>query len=150
RVAASENDWAASASSFTLAGEMARMVDDPPTHVETLTHRAIVHLRMKDQAAALADLAGARSQLSRVRVHEFRRLLEVNINSVDAMMEPNRSRAIAQLTDAIDFHRTNGRRMYLPELFMLRGRAQLASGDSAAAGADFESGVAELESRRET
>jgi CHAT domain-containing protein len=150
RTQATSRDWASSASFFKLAADIGRRIDEPLIQIETLTNRAIVNIRMNDRAAAAADIAEARSILGRVREPAYRRLLETNVKEVDALLATSPAEAIRSLSEVIAFHQTEGRRMFLPELFFERGRAYLGLNDPQRAAADFESGVAELESRRET
>jgi CHAT domain-containing protein len=148
--AAANGDLPEAVSLFSLAIDAARRVDDPPTEVQTLTSRATLHLRVNDRAAAATDLRNARSLLQRITEPSYRRLLEAYISEVEAVASPNPAVTVEALTRAIEFHRTQGFRMWLPHLMLERGRALLAMNDEKRARADFESGIAELESRRET
>jgi CHAT domain-containing protein len=150
RTSATDRDWNAAASFFDLAVDLGRRYDDPLVAIETLTYRAMVRFRMGDRAAASADLANIHARLQHVAEPSYRRLLETNAKIVQAKLASSSQAAAALLTEAIDFHETEGRRMFLPMLFLERGRANLQSAKGDLAAADFEHGIAELESRRET
>ncbi|HEU4888467.1 MAG TPA: CHAT domain-containing protein [Thermoanaerobaculia bacterium] len=147
--AARDEDWPTAVSVFGLAIDVAKRVDDPLTEVSSRLRRARLHVRMNDRVAALADLNAARAGLHRVREPEYRLFLEANAMSIEAALASPES-AIRLLTGAVDFHRARGQRMFLSELLLERGRAFRRIGDDTRAAEDFEQGVSELESRRET
>ncbi|HWW61214.1 MAG TPA: CHAT domain-containing protein, partial [Thermoanaerobaculia bacterium] len=148
--AAANGDTAAAISLFGLAIHAAQRVDDPPVEVQTLTSRATLHLKLNDRAAAAADLRNARALLDRVGEASYRAMLDAYVAEVEGLAATNPAVTVKSLTQAIEFHRTKGFRMWLPHLLLARGRAHLSMNDDAQAAVDFESGVGELESRRAT
>ena len=58
--------------------------------------------------------------------------------------------AVALLTRAIAYHATRGDRVVLPELYLARGRAYRTGGQEALAASDFETGIVQVEKRRES
>src|SRR5205807_8707881 len=65
--------------------------------------------------------------------------------AVEAMLSGSPADSVELLGRAIEFHRSRGRHMLLPDMFLHRGRALVALGNPVAAATDFESGIAVLE-----
>src|SRR5256885_15371224 len=95
-----------------------------------------------DAVRALRDARAAASKLADAPV---RAGAMADIIAAEAMIAPSPREAIPLLTNAIDYHRSHGRLLRLPELFLSRGRAYRKLGDTAQAAADFEGGIAEME-----
>lgn len=148
--AAMKEDWDTATSLMNLALDVEGHVDDAFIGTSTLLMRARFHLRRKDRDAAARDLRDARAGLSSVSDPGYAALLKANASDIEARLATNPQAKVELLTGVIDFHRSRGRRVALPDLLLQRGRAFLEMRNVAAAQADFEEGVAELESRRET
>lgn len=130
-----------------LDGE--RITNDDELFLEALLLRVRLRARAGEPEAARADLARAREAIARLEP-EQRELARIAFEVVEAGLVPTPEQAAPRLTSAIGFHREKGRRMYLPELHLQRGRAHMKLGRPIDAAADFESGIVELEEQRET
>jgi CHAT domain-containing protein len=149
RAAALNRDWRAAVSFLNLEIDVSDRIDDAPQRAAALILRARVRLRRGDNSGSLADIAGARATMDRVSDAGYRDFLDANASAVEALnAQPPHS--VALLTKAIEFHRTKGRRIYLASLYLDRGRAYRDLGDDTRAAADFEFGIRELESQRES
>jgi CHAT domain-containing protein len=148
RAAALNRQWPVSASFLALELEMAHNSGDDVRFIETLLFRAGVEERMAQPDAARADLASATEMMPRVRDATVRERVEADGLAVAAFLSTNPADSAALLTRAIEYHRTRGRRMFLPELLLQRGRAMAKLGRGDAAAADFEQGIVELEQQR--
>jgi CHAT domain-containing protein len=144
------HDWPVAVSFLALQIDIGGCVDDRLVLVEGLLARAMLRRRLNDSAAG-ADLAEAQQQISRTPDAALRARLEADAWPVEAALSESPARAAEILTRAIDFHQGGaGRRLYLPTLYLQRGRASNAEGDSVQAARDFESGIAELEAHRQS
>lgn len=148
RAAAAERDWLTCISFLGLQLEMARRGDDDLVLFETLLLRARIESRNADKRSALADLAEATRMIKDLRDPALRERAEADRLAVAALLATEPRESVTMLARAIEYHRTKGRRMFLPELLLHRGRALAAGNDTAAAAADFEEGIRELEHQR--
>jgi CHAT domain-containing protein len=150
QAAISERDWPVAESILGLDIELAdRMKDGGVVAVESRLSRAELFIHRNDRMRAEADLAEAKRLIAR-REPGDRLLSGAKAKVVEAMLARDAGTAVALLTEAIAFHQNLGRRMYLPRLFMLRGRAHRSLANDPLARDDFESGIAELEKNRES
>jgi CHAT domain-containing protein len=149
RAAALNHDWQAAVSFLNLEIEVSDRIDDAPQRASALILRARVRHRQGDNSGASADLADARAVMGRISDTGYRDFLDANASAVEALtaQPPHR---VELLTKAIQFHRMKGRRIYLASLYLDRGRAYRDIGDRTRAAADFELGIRELESQRES
>lgn len=150
RGAALDGDWQGSLSFLDLMLAMVTRGGDDLLELETLLFRARVYDQLSDPAQALADLNAATTTLARLHDPDTRARADADRAAVAGILTTSPVTAVAELTHAIDFHRTKGRRMFLPEMYLERGRAHLAAGDHERAAADFESGIREMENQRES
>lgn len=150
RAALLDEDYPTALSFLDLEIDVARRIEDPLVHAEALLHRAKVHVSLDKKEEAAADIAEANALTGRLNDASDRAYLEAIARSIKGSMATNPTEAIGLLTSAIAYHSSAGRRMYLPELRLERGRAYQRAGDVALAAADFEAGVAELEAHRES
>jgi len=148
RGAAVNRDWAVTASLLGLRLEALRGGDDHLGQAETLLDRARVEARNGDRDAASADIDHAAGFLCLIDDRAGRDRVEADSMAVKALLVENRAEALPLLTQAIDFHRTRGRRMFLPELLLQRGRAFAAVQRNDEAAADFEEAIREVEAQR--
>lgn len=148
--AAANRDWPVSVALLGLQLEMARNGGDELIYVETLLLRASVHGRLGQPAAARGDLAEATSAITNLHDATSVERAGIDLRAVEAGVETSPGAAVTLLRNAIDFHRAKGRRMFLPELFLKRGRALIALGRLTEAAADFDAGISELEAQRLT
>jgi CHAT domain-containing protein len=135
---------------FGLAIDISRRLKDPVAQTSTILLRARFHLREGRFDAARADLSEATAVLAQVKDPGYRSLFNAHVSFVEAMLSPSPAKSVELLTKVVEFHRTSGRRGLLPELYLERGRAWYRLHDHLQAASDFEAGVAELETHRET
>ena len=142
--------WERAASFLTLDIDMAGRAHDEVRLPNALFLRAIVRDRLRDTAASRADFAEAKRAAERVRDPAHRAFLTIAQRRAEAMFSGTTpARAVALLTEAIDFQPTRGDRN-LPGLLLQRARARREAHDPAGAMADVKLGIAELERQRES
>jgi CHAT domain-containing protein len=148
RAAALEEEWPVSLAFLDLAVGMPRAKGTELLRVETLLFRARVRGRLGQSAGAANDLARAAAAQKQISDPDIYALAEANRLAVTGFLASSPRSAVPHFTRAIKFHRLKGRHMYLPELYLERGRAHAKLRDLPAAAADFEAGIGELESQR--
>lgn len=148
RAAALEQDWPVSLAFFDLLLAMPRSGRSDLLHVNSLLFRARIHGRLGQTREAAADLAEATAVIPTLQDPDRRARAEADRVAVAGFLATSSADAVANLTRAMEFHRVKGRRMFLPEMHLARGRAYAAMGDRAAAAEDFENGIRELETQR--
>lgn len=148
RAAALEDQWRASLAFLDLAVSMSPADGTDSLRFRTLLFRARVRGRLGQSDGAANDLARAAAVLEQIKDPDTRALAEADRFAVAGFLAPTPFAAVPNLTRAIEFHREKGRRMYLPELYLERGRAYAKMRDIPAAAADFEAGIGELETQR--
>jgi CHAT domain-containing protein len=148
RGAALNRDWPVTVSLLGLRLEAMGGVNDNLGQAETLLDRARVEARIGDPGAAGADLRHATGFIHLINDRASRERVQADSLAVQALLVQNRAEALPLLTQAIDFHRAKGRRMFLPELLLQRGRAFAAVKRSDEAAADFEEAISEIEAQR--
>jgi CHAT domain-containing protein len=148
RAAALGGQWRVSLAFLDVALAMPRVKGTELLRFETLLFRARVRGRLGQNDGATNDLAHATAALEQIQDPDTHRLAEADGLAVAGFLAPSPLAAVPSLTRAIEFHRTKGRHMYLPELYLERGRAYLKMRDIPAAAADFEAGIGELERQR--
>ena len=148
RAAALEGQWPVSLAFLDLAVSMPRAQGTEVLHFETLLFRARVRGRLGQNDEAANDLARAAVAREQIKDPDLHELAEADGLAVTGILASSPVAAVPSLTRAIEFHRGKGRRMYLPELYLERGRAYAKMRDVSAAATDFEAGIGELESQR--
>lgn len=148
RAAALDSRWPVSLALANLVVDMPRGDATHLFRVETLLFRARVHGRLAQREPAATDLAAATALLSEVPDQTARERAQADRDAVAGFLASSPAEAAVLFTRAIDFHRVNGRRMFLPELHLERGRALAAMQNATAAAADFEAGIHEIEEQR--
>lgn len=148
RGAALTQEWAVSLALLGLKLEIAADGGDDPMYVHTLLLRARIEAMLSRPDAAQAELARATAAMVRLHDDAYRERAEADRVAVEGFLTQSAPAAIALLGKAIAFHKTKGGRMLLPDLLLQRGRALLRAGDRAAAATDFEAGIRELETQR--
>ncbi|HKR64398.1 MAG TPA: CHAT domain-containing protein [Thermoanaerobaculia bacterium] len=147
RGAAVNSDWPVT---LSLLGLRLETLPDTDVfgHAETLLDRARVEFRLGDHTTAGTDLQHAVDFIDRIVDRATHERAEADAMVVKALLVDDRREAIPLLTHAIDFHRSKGRRMFVPELLLQRGRAfaMLTRDDEAAA--DFEAAIHEIQTQR--
>lgn len=149
--ALNEGDWYKAASFLTLQADFARRVKNQRSVAETLFLRAVVRDRLDDNAGAREDLTAARAATARVKDRGYVASLRIKELRAMAMLgDTSPERAEALLTEALQFRSIEGDPPSLPDLLLQRARARRGAGNSAAALADIEHGIADLEAKRES
>ena len=150
RAAALDHDWPVGLSFVNLQIDMGRLPNDELMYAHTLLLRASILGRMGLQRAAMDDLRKASPVISAIKNVARREQAESERLAVEGFLARSGEEGIGALSRAIDFQRTKGRRMLLPELLLYRGRAYTAAGQRDRAAEDFEAGIRELEAQRTT
>lgn len=124
--------------------ELAAVVRDPSVSADIHARRVVVQYDEN-------SIARGRIAISAVKDARERARLTVEMDSAEAIgaRAKNPRRAIDLLTHAVSFYDETDRRLYLPEILLQRGRAEVLAGDDDAAARDFADGIAEMEARRE-
>ncbi|HYC87806.1 MAG TPA: CHAT domain-containing protein [Thermoanaerobaculia bacterium] len=148
RAAALEQNWPVSLSFFDLLLDMPRGGRSDLLQVNSLLVRARIHSQLGQKEAAAVDLAEATAVIPTLQDPDRRARAEADRLAVAGFLAASPPDAVANLTRALEFHRVKGRRMFLPEMHLARGRAHAAMGNRAAAAKDFETGILELETQR--
>jgi CHAT domain-containing protein len=148
RGAALSRDWPVGLSFLNLQMEMDRQPGDELRQVHTLLLRASILGRMGDERAALKDVESATSIIPSIVDVARRERAESEHLAVEGFLARTPAKAVVSLSRAIEYQRSRGRRMFLPELFLYRGRAFVTSGQQQRAADDFEQGIRELEDQR--
>jgi CHAT domain-containing protein len=146
---AASRDWPVTASFLRLELELPADGDDL-LHAETLLDRARVLVRLGDPTGAASDLARATEMIKRLHDTTALERAEADRLAVEASLKRDPAQAVAAFTQAIEFHRLHGRRMFVPELLLERGRALKAAGKRREAAEDFETGITETERQHES
>ena len=124
--------------------------NDAELQTVALLGRARLHSHLGDGAAAEADLRTARAVVAAIPDEKHRAKLQIVCDTATALLSNDPRTAIALLSEALKFHRQKGWQQLMPEMYLRRGRMYLALNDHVSAASDFESGIALLESHRET
>lgn len=150
QAALADRDWPMAVSFLGLDIDLAERMGNPQVTIESHLSRAELKIRQHQNTSAEQDLREAKRLIDLLPEPSYRQHYGANAKAVEAELTTSPHTAVALLSEAIDFHGTAGRRMHLPWLFMLRGRAHRAIGDDENAAKDFEAGVAELETNRKS
>lgn len=151
RVAALQHNWRAAASLVAIELELSTPSSPDDLFVDALVRRALIAWHQNNLAAARASIAEATAALRGDFDPSVRERLQTDLSFAAAVVDSAAgSESIDRLTKAIAFHSQKGRRMFLPELLLVRSRAYRLSGDRAAGRADLLAGINELESQRKT
>lgn len=148
--AITRKQWRVARSFLTVQMAVNARANDGELQTTALLRRARLHAHLGNRAAADADLLAARAAAAAVPDPGHRGKLQIDCNTTTALLSDDPRTAIALLTEALRFHGQKGSRRLMPEMYLRRGRMYLALNDRARAAADFESGIALVESHRET
>ncbi|HEX8410930.1 MAG TPA: CHAT domain-containing protein [Thermoanaerobaculia bacterium] len=148
RGAALSRDWPVGISFLDLQMEMERQPGDELMRAHALLLRASILGRMGDERGAMEDLRRASAMIPSIGDVARRERAESERLAVEGFLARSPSQAITALSRAIGYQRSSGRRMFLPELFLYRGRAHVSAGQRDRAAEDFEAGIRELEEQR--
>jgi CHAT domain-containing protein len=133
-----------------LAAAAAGRSERPVVQVEMLLLQARAHADLNDASAASDVIGRAHLVASTIEDETQREATKAEIMAAEGIVAKAPRDAIALLDRAIAYHRTRGRRILLPEMYLRRGRAFHEIGDWSQAATDFESGISEVEQNRES
>ncbi|HEX6086235.1 MAG TPA: CHAT domain-containing protein [Thermoanaerobaculia bacterium] len=148
--AVTRKQWRAARSFLTVQLDANAKAHDAELQIVALLRRVRLHGHLGDRAAAEADLNAAKVIAAAVPDRKHREKLQIDCDAAAALLSNDPRTAIVLLTDALAFHGKNGSRRLMPQMYLRRGRMYLALADHVRAASDFESGIALLESQRET
>lgn len=148
RGAALSQDWPVGLSFLDLQLAMGRQPNDEFMYVHALLLRASILGRMGEERAATEDLRRATATIPTIADVARRERAESERLAVEGFLARSPAEAIPALSRAIEYQRGKGRHMFLPELFLHRGRAYASAGEQDRAARDFEDGIRELEDQR--
>ena len=150
RTAIRQHDWPAAATFLRIEVEAASATGPPQLLVDTLLRRAYVLSMLGRRTAAVRDVDNARHVLATIAdpARRDRGLADAAWTEALLITAREPAEAVRLLTIAMDFHSQRGRRSFLPDLFLSRGRAHLRAAETAAALSDFDAGIAQLETER--
>ncbi len=114
---------------------------------DLLIKSALLNAELGDAEEAARSIRQATTATARIHDATVRELAQTHLQlaSAAAILQSDRTRAAAMLTQAIDGYRANGRTVFLPESYLLRARAE---SNPERAAEDLERGIAELERSR--
>ncbi len=131
-------------------GILAGSARDKEVLTQALVRRSLLHSYFGEDRDADADLKEANAVAASVDDAALHVKLANDCMATAALVEPRPLTAIPMLTELMRFHETKGWRSLLPGFYLRRGRMYLATEDNVAAARDFEAGIAELETHRES
>jgi CHAT domain-containing protein len=149
RGAMARKEWPVTLSFLQIAGDTAEEIYRPTAETEMRLLQARAFVQTGNADAAHACIAKARTATTKIDDPAARRDALADIDGTEAILASPQL-AISLLTRSIDYHSTRGRRILLPELLLLRGRAYRDLGQTVRATADFEAGIGEIEKHRES
>jgi CHAT domain-containing protein len=125
--------------------------NDPLVVSEAIVARSLSRLQSGDSQGALRDLDEARRWMARKSDSSMRRVVEVQIEAATgkALRGVDPARGIAALDRAIDLYGKSGAPVLKTELYVERGRSQLALGRDDLAEKDFAAGIEDFERNRQ-
>ncbi len=150
QMAERQGDAAAAQALLGISIETSQRSGLHPAVVDALLRRARIGAQRGDLAAARADIGEAQRVAASIADVSTRRRGEIECRAAAATIDPGSSPVVAirDLTEAIEFHRTEGRRNLVPGLLAARSRAERQAGRADDARRDVIDAVGELESMR--
>jgi CHAT domain-containing protein len=130
---------------------LARQRKLPLYIADALLWRALIRDHLGENDGALNDAAEARAVAATIADEQSRTRTLADVDAAEGRLTSRRTpmKAIRRLTSALAFFSKEGNLFFHPpELLLLRGRAYLALGDTAAAERDFRRGAELLERQR--
>jgi CHAT domain-containing protein len=140
-----QNDWRAAASMAGLELEVSDSMAPDAPRADVLLRRALIEVRRGDTAAASSFTGQAATIIASIKEASLRSRFEADLHYALALT--NAADPLA-LTASLDFHKTKGRRMFVPDILLARAFAYRAAGDRAAAWNDVREGIEYLEGER--
>ena len=140
-----QNDWRGAASMAELELEAAASLAPDAPRADVLLRRALIAIRRGDGAAAKSSAEDAGRIIASIQDATLRSRFEADLQYARALLDGGDPLA---LTAALEFHKTKGRRMFVPEILLARSNAYRAMGDRGAAWNDVREAIGELEGER--
>jgi CHAT domain-containing protein len=148
RGAMSRRQFDVAASLLGVAGDVATRVGRPVVEVQTRLLQARVFAEKANVEGAREALARAGVAASLIPDAAAREDASADLLATDAVIRASPTDGLKALTAAIEYHRSHGRKIALPELFLHRARVYRQLGQPRLAAADAEAGIAEVERYR--
>lgn len=142
--------WERAEALSRLDARLSTLARDERLDAGMFLRKAVIEHRLDRPAVAQAAIAAARDAADCLPDADIRAKLIADIDGAAGTIVRTRDprRGVALLTSAIDYQHRARRPIVLPELYLQRGRAQLALANLNAAAGDFDLGIAELERQR--
>ncbi len=117
---------------------------------EALVARALAYQELANQPEALRNLEAAEDWLNRIKDPPMHQLLEAQFLTArgEVLQQSEPKRAIDDLTTALEDRVLSDMKTDATPLYLARGRAYLAQGESDRAENDFQAGIRAFEQRR--
>ena len=149
-VAIDRGEWDVATAFLKLEAAQGGRVHNPQLVAHAWVRTAVLHARSRNAGAAAVALRQAAAQTALIADASLRKRVEIDLGYAEAIVASGRSAiaALPLLTQAIAFHRNEGRRMYVPALLLERAKARRALNDQAGEWVDLEEAVRELETQR--
>ncbi len=143
--------WDAARSIARLEEALIPQTRDARRAAGLLFRIAVIESHCRNWRAAEAALHAARANATANPSADVRAKLLADVDGAAGaiLRERDPRRAAALLSSAIAYQKSAARALFLPELYLERGRASLALREWDKAERDFESGIAELERQRD-
>jgi tetratricopeptide (TPR) repeat protein len=150
RTSTRQKQWAAAAAFLEIEVEASRAQGPAQLLVDSLLRRAYAEWKLGSLTAAHESVAAAETTARSIAdpAHRARAGADVAWTTALLVGDTRPAEAVRLLTSAIDFHGTSGRRSFLPDLYLARAQALLASRSIDAARSDLAAGITQLEKER--
>jgi len=144
-------DWSAALALLDLEIAESRHAGQPSLLGDALSRRSRARAASGDVTGARQDVASARAAAPRVKDPREHEQIIAAIDTAEGIVDRERDPAnsVQLFTNAIACYE-RASRIRLPDLYLERGRAQLARGSEIEALADFSTGIDRLEEQRAT
>jgi CHAT domain-containing protein len=141
--AMSEREWHLADALLDLEIDGLERSTDPQLVANAWTRRAVVSLRLGDRARAVTAIAAARRIIGSMPDMAMRKRAEADLAGVEALVAPGQS--VAALSASIDYHRREGRQIYVPALLLERSRVWKIGGNAVRESTDLDEAISGLE-----
>jgi len=140
-----QNDWRAAASMTDLELEVADSLAPDAPRADVLLRRALIEVRRGDAASSSSFAGQAATIISSIKDASLRSRFEADLQYAQALAGAGDP---PTLTASLEFHKTKGRRMFLPDILLARALGYRTAGNRAAAWDDVREGIEYLEGER--
>lgn len=142
--------WHFALAAIDIEKGIAKVVSDPVQDCDMLQRLAAAESHMGQRAQSKNALTTARRTAQSLKDAALRAKVLADIDAVDGSLtrKTDPSQAVSLLSGAITFMRNVNRPLLLPELYLERGRAEMALRSPDSAALDLEEGIRCLEQQR--